>query len=194
MRTQIRELQSRCERLEKEKSEILMRRLSTMESISSKASPNEIQKLQKKNEALVQEKNNLLTKIRELEKEANSKMFRGERDREKDELRSKLKAAENLCENLMDENEDMKKEIRQLEEEIYELQDTFRTSIWMEDSNTRMALLFAKAGSKVDVSFLESSMWNVILSSNPFDHCTLFTRTLPSASAHPEWHFGFRLN
>lgn len=99
-----------------------------MESISSKASPNEIQKLQKKNEALVQEKNNLLTKIRELEKEANSKMFRGERDREKDELRSKLKAAENLCENLMDENEDMKKEIRQLEEEIYELQDTFRTA------------------------------------------------------------------
>lgn len=67
-----------------------------------------------------------MTKIRELEKEANSKMFRGERDREKDELRSKLKAAENLCENLMDENEDMKKEIRQLEEEIYELQDTFR--------------------------------------------------------------------
>lgn len=67
-----------------------------------------------------------MTKIRELEKEANSKIFRGERDREKDELRSKLKAAENLCENLMDENEDMKKEIRQLEEEIYELQDTFR--------------------------------------------------------------------
>ncbi|XP_006615410.1 rootletin isoform X3 [Apis dorsata] len=126
LRTQIRELQSRCERLEKEKSEILMRRLSTMETISSKASPNEILKLQKKNEALIQEKNNLLTKIRELEKEANSKMFRGERDREKDELRSKLKAAENLCENLMDENEDMKKEIRQLEEEIYELQDTFR--------------------------------------------------------------------
>lgn len=67
-----------------------------------------------------------MTKIRELEKEANTKAFRGERDREKDELRSKLKAAENLCESLMDENEDMKKEIRQLEEEIYELQDTFR--------------------------------------------------------------------
>lgn len=74
----------------------------------------------------MQEKNSLLTKVRELEKEVNSKIIRGERDREKDELRSKLKAAENLCENLMDENEDMKKEIRQLEEEIYELQDTFR--------------------------------------------------------------------
>ncbi|XP_076764138.1 uncharacterized protein LOC143431352 isoform X2 [Xylocopa sonorina] len=126
LRTQVRELQARCEKAEKEKSEILMRRLATMETISSKASPNEAQKLQKKNEALVQEKNSLLAKIRELEKEVNAKTFRGERDREKDELRSKLKAAENLCENLMDENEDMKKEIRQLEEEIYELQDTFR--------------------------------------------------------------------
>lgn len=80
----------------------------------------------KKYSALTQEKNSLLTKIRDLEKEVNSKTFRGERDREKDELRSKLKAAENLCESLMDDNEDMKKEIRQLEEEIYELQDTFR--------------------------------------------------------------------
>ncbi|XP_026672349.1 putative uncharacterized protein MYH16 isoform X2 [Ceratina calcarata] len=126
LRAQIRELQARCERAEKEKSEILMRRLSTMETISSKATPNDAQKLQKKNEALTQEKNSLLNKIRELEKEVNLKSFRGERDREKDDLRSKLKAAENLCESLMDENEDMKKEIRQLEEEIYELQDTFR--------------------------------------------------------------------
>ncbi|OAD52401.1 hypothetical protein WN48_01704 [Eufriesea mexicana] len=189
LKEQIKELQARCEKAEKEKSEILMRRLTTMETISSKASPNEVQKLQKKNE----EKSNFLTKIRELEKEVNSKTFRGERDREKDELRSKLKAAENLCENLMDENEDMKKEIRQLEEEIYELQDTFRTSIWTEDSNTRKALLFAKTGSNMDVSLLDSSMWNVILSSNPFDLCTLFTHTLPLASAYPEWHFGFRL-
>jgi mitofilin len=37
-----------------------------------------------------------------------------------------LKAAEMLCESLMDENEDMKKEIRELEEEIYEMQDSFR--------------------------------------------------------------------
>ncbi|XP_015438244.1 PREDICTED: trichohyalin isoform X2 [Dufourea novaeangliae] len=126
LRTQLFELQARCERAEKEKSEILMRRLATMETISSKSSPNEVQKLQKKNEALTQEKTSLMTKIRELEKEVNTKAFRGERDREKDDLRSKLKAAENLCETLMDENEDMKKEIRQLEEEIYELQDTFR--------------------------------------------------------------------
>lgn len=76
--------------------------------------------------ALVQEKNVLLARIKDLEKEVNVKPHRGERDKTHDDLRSKLKAAENLCENLMDENEDMKKEIRQLEEEIYELQDNFR--------------------------------------------------------------------
>lgn len=76
--------------------------------------------------ALVQEKNVLLAKIKGLEKEASVKPYRGERDKAHDDLRSKLKAAENLCESLMDENEDMKKEVRQLEEEIYELQDNFR--------------------------------------------------------------------
>jgi len=79
----------------------------------------------------VQEKNVLLAKIKSLEKETISKPYRGERDKTHDELRSKLKAAENLCESLMDENEDMKKEIRQLEEEIYELQDNFRYYIFL---------------------------------------------------------------
>lgn len=43
-----------------------------------------------------------------------------------DELRSKLLAAETLCEELMDENEDIKKELRELEEEMEELHDGFR--------------------------------------------------------------------
>lgn len=43
-----------------------------------------------------------------------------------EQLRSKLLAAETLCEELMDENEDMKKELRDLEEEIEEMQDNFR--------------------------------------------------------------------
>lgn len=81
--------------------------------------------------ALVQEKNVLLAKIKSLEKETISKPYRGEKDKTHDELRSKLKAAESLCENLMDENEDMKKEIRQLEEEMYELQDNFRYYIFL---------------------------------------------------------------
>lgn len=46
--------------------------------------------------------------------------------RECEQLRAKLLAAETLCEELMDENEDMKKELRDLEEEIEEMQDNFR--------------------------------------------------------------------
>ncbi|XP_077271634.1 uncharacterized protein LOC143902526 isoform X2 [Temnothorax americanus] len=126
LRSQLNDMRARCEKAEKEKSEILLRRLTTMETMSNKTSTGEVAKLQKKNEALVQEKNVLLAKIKSLEKETPSKPYRGERDKTHDELRSKLKAAENLCESLMDENEDMKKEIRQLEEEIYELQDNFR--------------------------------------------------------------------
>ena len=42
------------------------------------------------------------------------------------DLRSKLQAAEQLCEELMDENEEYKKEIHLLEEEVEELQDNFR--------------------------------------------------------------------
>ncbi|KAL6429699.1 hypothetical protein ACFW04_007545 [Cataglyphis niger] len=126
LKSQLNDMRARCEKAEKEKSEILMRRLATMETMSNKTSMSEVAKLQKKNEALVQEKNALLTKIKNLEKETISRPYRGERDKVHDELRSKLKAAESLCESLMDENEDMKKEIRQLEEEIYELQDNFR--------------------------------------------------------------------
>ncbi|XP_018400064.1 PREDICTED: myosin-11-like isoform X1 [Cyphomyrmex costatus] len=126
LRSQLNDIKARCEKAEKEKSEILLRRLTTMETLSNKTSTSEVTKLQKKNEALVQEKSVLLAKIKSLEKEPISKPYRGERDKTYDELRSKLKAAENLCESLMDENEDMKKEIRQLEEEIYELQDNFR--------------------------------------------------------------------
>lgn len=46
--------------------------------------------------------------------------------RQIEQLRAKLIAAETLCEELMDENEDMKKELRDLEEEIEEMQDNFR--------------------------------------------------------------------
>nr|XP_012227813.1 PREDICTED: myosin-9 isoform X2 [Linepithema humile] len=126
LKSQLNDMRARCEKAEKEKSEILLRRLATMETMSNKTSTGEVAKLQKKNEALAQEKNILLAKIKSLEKETSVKPFRGDRDKLHDDLRSKLKAAESLCENLMDENEDMKKEIRQLEEEIYELQDNFR--------------------------------------------------------------------
>lgn len=80
--------------------------------------------------ALIEEKSDLSTKLKTLEKDISAKTHRPEKDKVTDELKSKLKAAETLCETLMDENEDMKKEIRDLEEEIYEMQDNFRQEIF----------------------------------------------------------------
>lgn len=45
-------MRARCEKAEKEKSEILMRRLATMETMTNKTSTGEIAKLQKKNEGI----------------------------------------------------------------------------------------------------------------------------------------------
>lgn len=45
-------MRARCEKAEKEKSEILMRRLATMETMSNKTSTSEVAKLQKKNEGI----------------------------------------------------------------------------------------------------------------------------------------------
>ncbi|XP_058803627.1 trichohyalin isoform X3 [Phymastichus coffea] len=130
LRTQLSDMRSRCERLEKEKADILLRRLSTMDPKSSGTDVLKLQKsvkeLQAKNDALAEERASLAARARSLERELKLKAHKGERERQGDELRSKLKAAEALCESLMDENEDMKKEIRELEEEIYEMQDNFR--------------------------------------------------------------------
>lgn len=65
--------------------------------------------------------------MKELEDVAESAAAREpELRRTVEELRNKLSAAETLCEELMDENEEIKKEIRDLEEEIDEMQDNFR--------------------------------------------------------------------
>lgn len=65
-------------------------------------------------------------KVKELEEELETRPTVQQAQKIADELRSKLLAAETLCEELMDENEDMKKEMRDLEEEMEELQDNFR--------------------------------------------------------------------
>ncbi|XP_043284531.1 plectin isoform X2 [Venturia canescens] len=147
LRAQLSDMKARCERVEREKSDILLRRLATIDTVSSKSSSNELTKLQKtvkelqaKNETLSEEKTSLMTKIRNLERDTNSRLGRNEREKASEELRSKLKAAETLCESLMDENEDMKKEIRDLEEEIYEMQDNFREEQADEYTSLRKSL------------------------------------------------------
>ncbi|KAF5283458.1 hypothetical protein FQA39_LY04834 [Lamprigera yunnana] len=126
-------MKAKCDRLDREKSDLLLRRLASMETVTSKTSATEVLKLQQKCnelqsqiEDLKDDKKCLTLKVREIDEELESRPTVQAAQKIADELRSKLLAAETLCEELMDENEDMKKELRDLEEEIEELQDNFR--------------------------------------------------------------------
>ncbi|XP_017771201.1 PREDICTED: myosin-2 heavy chain isoform X2 [Nicrophorus vespilloides] len=122
---------AKCERLEKEKSNILLRRLTAMDT--SKMNTSEVLKLQQKvNEFQTQlddykdEKKVLSLRVKELEDDLDNRPTPQAAQKVADELSSKLLAAETLCEELMDENEDIKKELRDLEDEMEEMQDHFR--------------------------------------------------------------------
>ncbi|PSN34391.1 hypothetical protein C0J52_15173 [Blattella germanica] len=126
-------MRARCERVEREKSDILLRRIAALDTTPSKTAASEVLKLQQKvnelqsqAEDLRDDKKSLGLRVRELEEELDIRPDKVATQKTVDELRSKLLAAETLCEELMDENEDMKKELRDLEEEIEEMQDNFR--------------------------------------------------------------------
>ncbi|KAJ8736451.1 hypothetical protein PYW08_007107 [Mythimna loreyi] len=142
-------LRKRCERVEKEKSDILLRRLANIDSVNkySTGRSSEVLKLQQKvneltsqNEDLKDEKKHLTLRVREVESELESRPSVEAQTRQIEQLRAKLLAAETLCEELMDENEDMKKELRDLEEEIEEMQDNFREDQADEYSSLRREL------------------------------------------------------
>lgn len=133
MKKELEATKQKCDRLETEKRNILLRRLTAMESTSSKANATEYLKLQQKCNELQQqledyrdEKKSLALKVKELEEDLELRPTAQQAKKELDELRSKLLEAESLCEELMDENEDMKKELRDMEEQMDELQDNFR--------------------------------------------------------------------
>ncbi|XP_062524628.1 myosin-2 heavy chain [Bombyx mori] len=142
-------LRKRCERVEKEKSDILLRRLANIDTANKYTTgrSSEVLKLQQKvneltthNEDLRDEKKHLTQKIREIESELETRPSTEAQTRQIEQLRAKLLAAETLCEELMDENEDMKKELRDLEEEIEEMQDNFREDQADEYSSLRREL------------------------------------------------------
>lgn len=82
LREEVEMLRKRCEKVEKEKSDILLRRLAALDTSSSKTSsrPSELLKLQQKinelsvqNEDLKDEKKSLQIKVREIESEMEVK-------------------------------------------------------------------------------------------------------------------------
>lgn len=104
-----------------------------METTTSKTTATEVLKLQQKCnqmqqqlEDYVDDKRSLTLRVKELEADLDLRPTAQEAQKVADELRSKLLAAETVCEELMDENEDMKKELRDMEEQIDEMQDNFR--------------------------------------------------------------------
>lgn len=112
-----------------DKNEVLLRRLAFTDTSTSKAGPADAAKLQfkvndlsRQLEDLKYEKLHMSTKLKDLEKTLSMKSSKSVED----ELRKKLQAAEQLCEELMDENAEVKKELRGMEEEIDEMQDNFR--------------------------------------------------------------------
>lgn len=144
-------MKTRCEKAEREKSDILLRRLAAKETTTSKTTASEVTKyyllykiilanitlqvlklqqrcndLQTRLEDLEDEKKSLSLKVKELELEIDGRLTSQSVQTMTDELKSKLLAAETLCEELMDENEDMKKELRNMADEMEEMQDNFR--------------------------------------------------------------------
>ncbi|XP_037040029.1 centrosomal protein of 290 kDa isoform X1 [Bradysia coprophila] len=129
LKRDLEQAKARAERAERDKSDILLRRLASMDTVSNRTAASEALKLQQKVndlnqqlEDLKDDKKYLSVKVKELEQDLNlrpTKII-------EDELKKKLQVAEQLCEELMDENEDMKKELRNMENEIDEMQDNFR--------------------------------------------------------------------
>lgn len=149
LKKELDETKKKCDRVEREKSNILLRRLTAMDTPSAKS--NEVlikhnnhnkssinkkfqvlklqqrcNELQGQLEDYKDEKKTLDLRVKELEDELELRPTVQAAQKVVDELRSKLLAAETLCEELMDENEDMKKELRDLEDEMEEMQDNFR--------------------------------------------------------------------
>jgi DNA repair exonuclease SbcCD ATPase subunit len=118
-------VKARCERAERDKSDILLRRLASMDTTSNKTAAAEALKLQQKVnemkqqiEDLQDEKKSLGQKVKELTSKSSKSI--------EETLRTKLEQAERMCEALMDENEEIKREVKNMESEMDELQDNFR--------------------------------------------------------------------
>ncbi|KFB39173.1 hypothetical protein ZHAS_00006510 [Anopheles sinensis] len=129
LRRELETTKARAERAERDKSDILLRRLASIDTVSNKTAASEALKLQQKvNEQrqliddLQDEKKFLTSKLKEMSADLH---VRGSRNVE-EQLRQKLEQAETLCEELMDENEEIKRELRNMETEIEEMHDNFR--------------------------------------------------------------------
>ncbi|RZF43454.1 hypothetical protein LSTR_LSTR001715 [Laodelphax striatellus] len=133
LKSELDTMKARCEKAERERSDLMLRRLAALDTSSTRTAASENLKLQQKVnelnttlEDLKDDKRSLSLRVKELEADLEKSKSTANLEKEAEALRAKLQAAETLCEELMDENEDMKKELRDMEEEMDEMQDNFR--------------------------------------------------------------------
>lgn len=135
LRIQLDASEQKVQRLEKEKAELQKRR-SSVSDADKKAldkTASEILKLRAKinelgtiNEELRDDNKCLKLEVQELQTELDKKTSQEDYKNDAEVLKLKLQQAENLCEELMEENEEVKKEVHDLEEQLEELQDNYR--------------------------------------------------------------------
>lgn len=119
-----------------DKNEILLRRLAISDNGDATKLQFKINDLSRQLEDLKYEKLHLSTKVKELEKSLSIKASKSAEE----ELKKKLQAAEELCEELMNENNEVKKELQNMEVEIDEMQDNFREDQTNEYVNVKKEL------------------------------------------------------
>ncbi|XP_060665979.1 myosin-1 isoform X4 [Drosophila nasuta] len=122
LRTELEAMKTRAERAEREKSDILLRRLASMDTASNRTAASEALILQQKLNDMKEQ----LDRVSEDKRKLNQRMKELEHKESQSELKRKLQAAEQICEELMEENQSAKKEIINLQAEMDEVQDTFR--------------------------------------------------------------------
>ncbi|XP_052837635.1 myosin-2 heavy chain isoform X4 [Drosophila gunungcola] len=122
LRQDLESMKTRAERAERDKSDILLRRLASMDTASNRTAASEALILQQK----LNEMKEQLERVSEDKRRLNLRMKELENKGSESELRRKLQAAEQICEELMEENQSAKKEILNLQAEMDEVQDTFR--------------------------------------------------------------------
>ncbi|XP_041631640.1 uncharacterized protein [Drosophila kikkawai] len=122
LRTELETMKVRAERAERDKSDILLRRLASMDTSTNRTAASEALNLQQK----LNEMKEQLDRVSDDKRKLNLRMKELESKGSESELRRKLQAAEQICEELMEENQSAKREILNLQAEMDEVQDTFR--------------------------------------------------------------------
>lgn len=115
----------RCDKAERDKSDLMLRRLASMDTMPNKTAASEALKLQKQ----VNELNQMVEDLRDEKKVLSRKVQDlGGRSSGKDQgdLLKKLEQTQKLCEKLRLENEEAKREVKNMEQEMDEIQDNFR--------------------------------------------------------------------